>query len=229
MTPGKRVLVVGHDHVAGLGHVGEGLEQRGWTLEWFTVVPQERFTEPDVEVRFPDPRTWDLVITLGAPWPRRDISTWWPAEVDFLREARASGVPVLGICFGAQLLAEARGGATVGLETPKVGWFEIEPMIDGVPAGPWFHWNGDQLVPPPGATVLARTSDGCAAFAVEGAVGLQFHPEMTEPLLRRWLSVPGSVRDGSADRLLDAAAAIDGADLRERVDLLLGTVLARLF
>lgn len=110
-------------------------------------------------------------------------------EVDFLREARASGVPVLGICFGAQLLAEARGGATV----------------------------------------LARTSDGCAAFAIEGAVGLQFHPEMTEPLLRRWLSVPGSVRDGSADRLLDVAAAIGGADLRERVGARLGTVPARLF
>lgn len=228
MTSG-RALVVGHDHVAGLGHLGGGLERRGWVLDWFTVVPAERFSRPDVEARFPDPRRWDLIITLGAPWARHDIATWWPAEVGFLREALESDVPVLGICFGAQLLAEAMGGATVSLETAKVGWFEIEPAVDGVPAGPWFHWNGDQLVPPPGATVLARTSDGAAAFAVEGAVGLQFHPEMTEQLLRQWLTVPGSVRGGRADRLLDAAAEIDGADLPGRVDTLLQTVLDRLF
>ena len=188
----RAALVIGHDHVAGLGLLGPVLATHGYRPEWFTVVPADRYTTPDVDVTFPDPRSRDLVVTLGAPWPRDRIRGWAAAETRFLRRAHDARVPVLAICFGAQLLAEALGGHTRPLDRTRIGWQPVRALRDGVPAGPWFRWNAEQLVPPPGATILADGDDGCAGFRLGRSAGLQFHPEMDPALLDRWatLGVP---------------------------------------
>ncbi|ANY09076.1 hypothetical protein AFB00_25620 [Pseudonocardia sp. HH130630-07] len=211
--------MIGHDHVAGLGLLGPVLRARGVGIDWFRVVPAERFGTPDVDVRFPDPARWDLVVTLGAPWPRERIRGWAGAEAAFLRRAHDGGVGVLAICFGAQLLAETLGGGTRPLDEPRIGWFDVAPSPgSGIGAGPWFCWNSEQLVPPPGATVLATGRDGCAAFAVGRSTGLQFHPEMDGALLTRWLGLgapdgvdPDGLRAATAEnehRAAPAAAAL---------------------
>ncbi|MEV1290772.1 gamma-glutamyl-gamma-aminobutyrate hydrolase family protein [Pseudonocardia sp. NPDC049635] len=185
----RTALVIGHDHVAGLGLLGPVLAAHGYLPQWQTVVPADRFDTPDVDVAFPDRRPRDLVVTLGAPWPRDRIRGWASAETRFLRRAHDAGVPVLAICFGAQLLAEALGGSTRPLGRTRIGWHRVRPVAGRVPAGPWFRWNGEQLVPPPGASVLAESDDGCEGFRVGRSAGLQFHPEMEPDLIDRWLSL----------------------------------------
>ena len=190
--------MIGHDHVAGLGHLDLG------PVTWFPVVGQDRFDDPDVEVTFPDPAAWDLVVTLGAPWPRRSIEGWAAAETAFLDGARRAGAAVLGICFGAQLVTEMLGGSVQPLSGPRIGWSTVRPCDPRVAAGPWFSWHDHQLVPPPGATVLAVDDDGVAAFRIGRCAGVQFHPEMTPALLERWFSLPGAHPD---DELRRATAA----------------------
>lgn len=152
--------MIGHDHVAGLGLLESALHSHDIDLQWLTVVPADRFDTPDVDVAFPAPEPWDLIITLGAPWPRERIRNWAGTEAAFLRCAHEGGVPILAICFGAQLLAETLGGTTRPLGRSRIGWHDIRPTTgSGIPAGPWFCWNSDQIVPPRDAVVLATSNE----------------------------------------------------------------------
>lgn len=226
----RRLLIVGHDHVAGLGYLGDELQRRGFALEPLTVVPEERFTRPDVDFTYPDPRGWDGIISTGAPWPRNQTTRWWPREIEFLRAALDGGVPVLGVCFGGQLLAEALGGTVRHLDGARIGWSHIDSAMDGLSNGPWFQWHSDQLIPPPTASVLATSADGCEAFADTTAVGIQFHPEMNLALLQKWLSVPGADPESEwSRRLLAATAIVERGDLRQRVDGFTTSVIDLLF
>ncbi len=202
-----RALVIGHDHIGGVEHLGEQLATRGYQLTRFTVVAEERFTRPGGRAEFPDPSGWDLVVTLGAPWPRPQIASWAGDEVAFLQRARRGGAAVLGICCGAQLLAESLGGGTTQLEVGRVGWRSVDPRVPGVGAGPWFQWHAEQLVAPAGAEVLAESSDGVEAFRIGRCAGVQFHPEMTSALLERWLALPGGPPSSVDTRALRASTA----------------------
>ncbi|MFC6061981.1 type 1 glutamine amidotransferase [Streptomyces ochraceiscleroticus] len=106
----KRALVIAHDHLSAAGHVGDRLAQRGYALDELLVVPAERYATPDVEPRFPAAAEYDLILSLGAPWSVNRMNEWIRAELDLLRDARRLGIPVLGICFGGQLLAASLGG-----------------------------------------------------------------------------------------------------------------------
>ena len=214
-----RALAIGHDHIGGVGHVGAALARAGWELSTFTVVPGDRFDAPDVHVDFPDVDAYDLLVTLGAPWPRAAIDTWVPSEVELLATAHAEGTPILAICAGAQFLAEALGGGSGPLGRERVGWRSVRPRDDTVPAGPWFQWHSDRITLPPGAEVVADSEDGVEAFRVGASVGVQFHPEMSAALLDRWLEV-SPVDDDRAGRLRVAARTHE-ADAPERADALL--------
>ncbi len=219
-----RAIVIGHDHVAGFGLLGPALERHGVRPEWTTVVPAARYDTPDVDTRFPDPTGADLVVTLGAPWPRERIAGWAAREVDFLRAAHDAGVPVLAVCFGAQLLAEALGGGRTTLPAARIGWHPVDPVDGRLPAGPWLCWNAEQLVAPPGAELLATSGAGHEAFLAGRSVGVQFHPEMTVDLLERWFTL--GVPDGlDADALRAATAAQDPQRLAERAQRVLALAL----
>ena len=108
-----RALVIQHDHVSPPGPVGDRLEERLVDVELHQVVPLEDFHEPGVPARFPDVTAYDAVVAMGAPWSVYDdarIGSWVQPELDLLRVADAEGIPVLGICFGGQLLSAAHGG-----------------------------------------------------------------------------------------------------------------------
>lgn len=125
------------------------------------------------------------------PWLRR--------EKAFLERAVAAGVPSLGVCLGAQLLADVLGAKVVQNADIEIGWFPVrltaeardchlfKAMPDEFTA---FHWHGDTFDIPPGARRLAQ-SDACANQAFEYAghvVGLQFHLEYTADSIRSMLT-----------------------------------------
>lgn len=196
-----RTLVVGHERTAGLGCLELG------AVEWFTATP-------DIDVVFPDPTPYDLVVVLGAPWPRSALG-WIEREKAFLTTAHDAGARVLGLCFGAQLVAEVLGGSTRRLDRPRVGWFPVDPHDDRIAPGPWFSWHADQLDPPSGSAVLATDDAGVAAFRHGRWSGVQFHPEMTPTLLERWFAGPGTrpddeLRAATARHAPAAATAVPG-------------------
>lgn len=209
-----RVLFVQQDHVSPVGPVGAQFAARGYDVEEFLVVPEDRFHAPDVEVRFPDPTSYDAIVPMGAPWSVYDdatIGAWVLEEITFLRRAHQAGVPVLGICFGAQALATALGGAVERAPEPEIGWYAVQTTApDLVESGPWFQWHHDRFDPPPGSEVLARTDLCPQAYRTGRSLGVQFHPELTPPMLRGWLANGGQAY--LDDRGIDTAAMLEETD-----------------
>ena len=165
----------------------------------------------------PDPSGYGCAIALGSSTslagPRPD---WVAREVEWIRRADAAGVPVLGICFGAQALSVALGGSVARLESPECGWIELHTADpERVPVGPWLALHEDKISLPPRARELARNEFGVQAFTIGRHLGVQFHPEATLSLLARWIDdrragltrVAGGLRAFARERGLEAAAA----------------------
>jgi GMP synthase-like glutamine amidotransferase len=205
-----RALFIQHDHVSPVGPLGDAFAARGFAVEELVVVPPERFGTPDVEVRFPDPTGYDVVVPMGAPWSvydRAAIGTWVTPELDLLRRAHSAGVPVFGVCFGGQALALALGGTVERAPGPEIGWTTVvSDAPDLVEPGPWFQWHHDRWTDPPGVRSLARTPLAPQVFVAGRSLGLQFHPELTVEMLKGWLGNGGDEHLGGlgvdADALL---------------------------
>jgi GMP synthase (glutamine-hydrolysing) len=123
---------------------------------------------------------------------------WMDPEKQFIRDALVHGTPMLGVCLGSQLLAEAAGARPHRMEEPEIGWYEIEitdagaadPVVGPLaPSAELFEWHHYAAPLPPGGVELARTPLSVQAFRIEGkpAWGLQFHAEVTRENLFGWL------------------------------------------
>ena len=175
-----------------------------------------------------DPADYDVAIILGSDESAYDDSVPWVAEeFDYARRAIGAGVPVLGICFGAQMLARALGGEVRRAPEPEVAWKSLTraEAARWLPAGPWLTWHSDTFDWPPGATALAWTDMAPQAFAHGDHLGLQFHPEVTADLIEQWLEVDRrklALKDLDHDELLaesrrrDSKAGQAAGDLFER-------------
>src|SRR5262245_24706537 len=139
------------------------------------------------------PTDFDLIVVAGGPMSANDdtLVPWLAAEKEFLRRAVTSGVPVLGICLGAQLIASALGARVFRSAVKEIGWFPVRAATGSIRTGSArfafpqeamvFHWHGDTFDLPEGATLLA-SSAGCRAQAFQigsKVIGLQFHLEMS--------------------------------------------------
>jgi len=184
-------LAVEHDPTGHAALVGEALAGRGVELEPFRVVGDVQ--NPVSDRAFPDPGDYDLVVVLGAVWSVYDetrIGSWIHRELDFVRRAHDSGRPVLGLCFGGQVLSAALGGTVSRAPVPEFGWLTIDTdEPDGLSPGPWFQWHYDRFTVPEGATEIARNRNGPQAFREGRSLGLQFHPEVDSELLAEWLVI----------------------------------------
>jgi GMP synthase-like glutamine amidotransferase len=227
------VLFIQQDHMSPTGPVGEAFAERGYDTHEFMVVPEERFGTPGVTVTFPDPLAFDAVVPMGAAWSVNDhelIGSWLTGELDFLRRAHGAGIPVLGICFGGQALATALGGTVVRAERPEIGWTKIETSRpDLVEPGPWFQWHLDRWVLPASLRAFARTDVADQAFVAGRSMGVQFHPELTSPMLAGWLSNGGrqeAIDLGADPDQLIAETATRSAEARVRAGRLVTAFLS---
>jgi GMP synthase-like glutamine amidotransferase len=179
----RTALVVASAVDADPGFVGDRLQQCGYVLR---TVFRDGAGVPTTIAAAGHP---DLVVLLGSAWsvhaPVEPVSL--EAECELVRSARASHIPVLGLCYGAQVLAHAFGGRVTPAPRPEIGLVEVntsDPLL--VPAGPWAAFHVDVLEPPPDATVVARNACGVQAFVLPGALGVQFHPEVRPGVLDDW-------------------------------------------
>lgn len=184
-----RVLSVTHGPSVPGGVFDHEVEAAGHRLERWSV-PEGG--EPDTA------RSYDAVMVFGGSMhpDQDDHFTWLGHEEEFLREVLAEEVPVFGVCLGAQMLARAAGAKVGPTSAPEVGWLDVEltaagqadPVLGVLPPRPTvFQWHHYTFEIPEGGTELARSRICSQAFRLEQpAWGIQFHAEVTLPMVTAW-------------------------------------------
>lgn len=162
-----------------------------WFAEAFGTGAALRPVAAYAGAELPDPRGFDAVLMTGSPLSvtTYDQDAWMPRAGRFLVDAAEAGKPVLGVCFGHQLIARALGGKVE--KNPRgreIGTIEValtdagraHPVLGEVPGGVFHATHEDAVTAlPPGATLLGENRFGIQAFAVgERVLCVQFHPEL---------------------------------------------------
>ena len=191
-----RLLVFQHVAAEPLGTLDPLIRQRGHRIRFKNF---ER--HPDAQLNVDRYRG---LIVLGGPMNVEDHPQrpHLRNEMIAIERMLEQGKPVLGICLGAQLLAHVLGAPVRRNEVPEIGWYPLQKTAEGVAdpvlaplqaETPVFQWHGCRFDIPDGATHLARSAQ-CEQQAFrygDNAYGFQFHLEMDEPLIERWLATPG--------------------------------------
>ncbi len=190
-----KILVFQHVPYEPLGTLDPLLKAAGFRIRYVNF-------GRDPELR-PTLDKYAALIILGGPMNSDQIDNYpnLITEVEIIREAVSRNMSILGICLGAQLLAKATGGKVSRNETREIGWHDIDLTEEGT-ADPVlglfakrqqvFQWHEDGIELPPNAVHLAGSSASpVQAFRYgEHAYGFQFHLEVNESLIARWLTVP---------------------------------------
>jgi GMP synthase-like glutamine amidotransferase len=176
---GLRALVIQHEQPSPGGYVNQWLDERGAEQDIFRI---------DIEDRQVDPRAYELIVSLGSEFAAFDDIPWIAREEAMLRAAHEADVPILGVCFGGQLLAKTLGGEAFRSDRSEIGWLPVRTQDESlVPEGPWFQWHFDSFTVPPGANLIAESPVGPQAYTVGRSLGTQFHPEVTPEIMESWV------------------------------------------
>lgn len=192
-----RSLLVANANDADPGCIGQRFAEQGFVGERFkdhgSVFDHCEREHPD---QWPSLDGTDLVVLLGSWW-----SVYWPnieknvrAECEMILEAHRRGIPIFGICYGAQIMAKAFGGTVQRATRHEVGWHQVDAQAPNqVIGGTWLQWHYDTFTPTTDVEVLATSPAGPQAIRKGRSFATQFHPEVTEAIVRRWASESGEL------------------------------------
>jgi GMP synthase (glutamine-hydrolysing) len=199
-----RVLSIVHQRDAGPGVFAEAIKAHG--------VEHDEWLIAEDEIPPAQPYGYDAVMTFGGAMDvdQEDGHAWLRPEKELLAELLYRETPLLGVCLGSQLLAEAAGAQPERLAAPEIGWHEIGVSLEAAddpllaPLAPRFtafQWHSYATPLPPGATLLAESAACLQAYRIgEAAWGIQFHAEVTGEDAEHWTadyrSDPDAVRIG---------------------------------
>jgi GMP synthase (glutamine-hydrolysing) len=191
-----RVLSIVHERDAGPGVFAGATAERGDELE--TWVPSEGPA--------PDLGGFAAALVFGGSMhaDQESANPWLRPEKEMLRSLLDRGTPVLGVCLGSQLLAEAAGGKARRAARPEIGWHAIDldrqaaddPLLAPLPDRfEGFEWHSYEFTLPPGAVSLGRSAACLQAYRLDGdrgtrrraSWGIQFHAEVTAEIVGHWL------------------------------------------
>ncbi len=186
-----KILFVQHVSFEGPGYITEWSKQKSHDTS---------FINPDSEDPFPgEIDNFDMLVVLGGPMNIYEYEKypWLPEEKDFIKEFILKGKKVLGICLGAQMIADVLGSEVYPLGKKEIGWFKIKKdktaFSDILPELPdettAFHWHGDTFELPDGSQRLysSETTLNQAFIFGDRVIGLQFHWEITPESLENLL------------------------------------------
>ena len=170
-----------HVPFEGPGSIEQWLNKTGYQITTTQLFDSEKF---------PEPSETDFLVILGGPMSVNDENqfSWLIHEKEFIRQVINLKTPVLGVCLGAQLIANSVGSKVYPNGEKEIGWFPVEGVSSGSSTAfqfpesfQCFHWHGETFDLPPEAIHLAKT-EACKnqAFQIgESVIGLQFHLETT--------------------------------------------------
>ena len=185
-----RILAITHPDGGTSGVFAQAAAEAGHALEEWSVAGGGPAPAPL--------HRYDGLVVLGGGQNvlERDRLTYLDAELGLIADWHAGGRPLLGVCLGAQLLAQATGGSVVRVARPEIGWFDVERL----PAGDddallgfgerrirSYQWHSYAVEPPPGSVQLARSDSCLQAFRLGRSWGVQFHPEVTAGIVSAWI------------------------------------------
>lgn len=186
----KTVVVFRHVPFEDVGTLGDTLHECGFQYHYIDT--------PITSLATFDPLHADVLIVLGGPISAND-ETGYPflrQELTIIRQRLAQQRPVLGICLGAQLMARALGARVAPLGVKEIGYGSIQlaptpqaAVLAPLSNVPVLHWHGDRFEIPDSAIRLAGSvvCDNQAFSVGKHALGLQFHPEVSQTGLEGWL------------------------------------------
>lgn len=207
--------------IIALNHVP--YERPGYIADW-AADRQADFQEINVYEgnALPELNSFDCLVVMGGPMGVYDEAQydWMPAEKAFLKAALQEGKKMLGICLGAQLLAEALGARVYPAKEKEIGWFPVQATAPHPINHQWpnelmaFHWHGDTFDVPRGAKVLARSeATPNQAFMYQNRIlGLQFHLEIQKPLIE-------ALMDNNRHELQPAAYVQSAGEINRHIHL----------
>jgi GMP synthase-like glutamine amidotransferase len=135
----------------------------------------------------------DFAVLLGSDW-----STYWPEirkevarEEAVVQSFLARGVPLLGVCFGAQVISQTCGGQVYRLQSPEIGWKSVDGVSENTLSGRWMQWHHDTFTVPSSFELLGFNSVGTQGMIRRNCLALQFHPEVDQDVVAKWISSGG--------------------------------------
>ena len=199
-----RILTIVHEDDAGPGVFAEVLAEASVEIDTWHAAHERR---PPAR-----PGDYGAVVSFGGSMhpDQHDTHPWLATETRFLAEALRERVPLLGVCLGAQLLAEAAGagGGTSRMSGAEIGWYDVsltaagaaDPVIGPIGESfPALGWHSYEVVLPQGAIALASGERCVQAYRIDAhAWGIQFHAEVTAEDFQHWLDSYGDDADAVA-------------------------------
>lgn len=196
----KTVLLITHEQTSSTdtGIIGQSLLDAGHVIKTHEVFSAGPDGSRTINADFPHPEDFDAVIVFGSFSHIYEIADdWITPEIAYISALHQQGIPYLGICFGAQLLAESLGGRTVRADRIEAGLITFEPgHTCPIAPGPWFSWHSDRVELPDHIDVLARTAIAPQVFQTGRSIGVQFHPEVDGELMEEWIRIGGHELQG---------------------------------
>jgi GMP synthase (glutamine-hydrolysing) len=186
-----RILAIVHQLDAGPGVFSEAIAASGAQLDPWLL--------PEGGPPPHDPRDYAAVLSFGGAMhvDQEREHPWLGEEKALLADLLERGVPLLGVCLGAQLLAEAAGAPVRRARVPEIGWHEVkttqeaagDPLLAALaPRFDALHWHSYEFQLPGEAVALARTESCLQAFRLGAAAwAIQFHAEVTLSDFESWI------------------------------------------
>lgn len=183
----SRILtVISHLDHPSIGILERSARSAGWTID---------IVRPFRGETLPEPETLEALTVLGGPQSAYDSASdpYLDAEIDYLGRAHRQGVPILAICLGSHLLAEALGGRTTPGESGlECGFIDVTSNATEWPMhARFFSFHSDAATPPEHAELLAESTRYLQSWRVGTSLAIQFHPELDAAGIEALLAIEG--------------------------------------
>jgi len=210
-----KVLSIVHQRDTGSGVFADAVAERGHELDEWAIFGRSAPPAPLED--------YGAVLVFGGAMhvDQEDRHGWLRDERRLLGHLVEDGVPVMGVCLGGQLLAKALSAHVRRMPSPEIGWFDVEltpeaetdPVFSGIPERfPAFQWHSYHFELPESAVPLVRNDRCLQAFrAGERAWAMQFHAEVTLPMLGAWAADDADDLPAPVDDFLAETASRIGA------------------